>query len=196
MPLRWRVRRPSKTAVRRRVHPCRGVRRAGHRRAREPAAGLTGAGRRLHARDTLLGARPRAATGSLASRHACGHVTSDRGPPARPNPPALYKHAPNASPQPFRAASTPSRPARELERPATAVPVPSRGSHPGTRCRPRSPRAPRAAQTLQTTQLRVFPVFFSKVRPIPHPRSPQRVRARCCVRLEKRSSGCERRVLT
>ena len=96
--------------------------------------------------------------------------------------PLYYKHAPTASPHPLRTASTPSRPARELERPATAVPVPSRGSHPGTRRSPRAPRAPRAAQTLQTTQLRVFPVLFSKVRPIPHPRSPQRVRARCCVR--------------
>ena len=172
----WRERR--NTAARRRVHPWPGS--APRRTPPCPRARGWPYWRGAAVACPRLGASPR---GTLADT-SC---TRDRGPPPRPPGQTcpLGKHAPTASPHPLRTASTPSRPARELGRPATAVPVPSRGSHPGTRCRPRSPRAPRAAQTLQTTQLRVFPVFFSKVRPIPHPRSPQRVRARCCVRLRR-----------
>ena len=162
------------------------MRRAGHRRAREHSVGLTGAGRRSRACETFLG-RGRAPRRGASPRGTLADTsrTRDRGsrPPGLTRP--LYKHAPTASPHPLRTASTTSRPARELERPATAVPVPSRGSHPGTRRGPHAPRRARRARLKrlkpQATQLRVFPDLFSKVRPIPHPRSPRRVRARCCV---------------
>ena len=66
-------------------HPRPGVRRAGHRRAREHAAGLTGAGRRSRARETFLG-RGRAPRLGASPRGTLADTscTRDRGPPPRP----------------------------------------------------------------------------------------------------------------
>ena len=162
----------------------RGARRAGHRRAREHAVGLTGAGRRSRARDTFLGrGRARRLGASPRGTLADSSRTRDRGPPgARPAKPARSttstRRPLHHNPSLLRAASTPSRPARALERPA-AVPVPSRSSHPGTR---RSPRAPRARSNASNHPAPSRSSPFSRVRPTPRPHSPRRVCARCRVR--------------
>ena len=175
MPLRWRARRPSNTAARRRVHPLRS---AGERAALDTAvlastrlALLARGGGRVPA-TRFWGAAARGdweprLEARLRTRRA--HATVARPAPARPNPPALLQARADRFITTPRSSGPPPR--RLAQRAHSNALPPFLFPHAARTQARAAARARRArARTLQTIQLRVVLVLFPGCAP-PHART-------------------------